>query len=973
MKKLFKSTLMLLLMLPMSFLAQQTVSGTVSESATGLPIPGVNILVKGTTNGTSTDFDGNYTISNVNQGDVLVFSFLGFAAREIPYAGQTNLNVQLDESDAALEEVVVIGYGTVKKSDATGSVTSVTPKEFNKGAVVAADQLIQGKVAGIQVINGGGSPGEGAQIRIRSGSSLNANNDPLYVIDGVPADAGGINGGRNPLANINQNDIESINILKDASATAIYGVRASNGVVIITTKRGKTGELKVNYNSVYSYSNIDQTTDVLTATQFTEYVNTNGNNTQQGLLGNANTNWQDLIYRDAFGTDQNVSVAGGQDFYTFRVSGGYAKYDGILKRDAFQRTTLSAALTFKFLEDHLQIDVNNNTSLLQNNYSNRGAIGAAVAFDPTQPVNVEDPTFGNYFRWRQANGNLNPLAPANPLALIYQTTNKGRSFRSIGNIKTDYKFHFLPELKATLNLGYDNSVGRNYGSQDPEFTNPNQEGTTYNDRQEKRNKLMDAYLNYNNNFESIKTVVDVTAGYNYQDFTYPTRFLSDNGAGVLIEINNETRLNLQSYFGRANFTHNDKYLLTLSLRRDGTSRFVKENRWGNFPAAALAWKIHSESFLQNNPLINELKLRASWGITGQQAVGDIYPSVALYQTGTGNAAYQFGDRFVETIRPQPYNPNLVWEETETRNIGLDFAFLNRRIDGTIDAYERTTDDLIVFTNNPQGVGFSNADDYNIGTLENRGLEIAANVYPVRNQEWNWRLGGNITFQESKITKLTLVTDPNYTGIDIGGISGGTGNTIQNHQVGFAPSSFFVFEQAYDRAGNPLEGVYVDRNQDGIINSSDKYRFRKPASDIYYGINTDLNYNNWFFNMSWRGSWGNYNYNNVASNSGFGNNILTFDSFLNNSNVNLLETGFLDAQYLSDYYIQDAAYLKLDNASIGYTVNEFLGKDASLTITATGQNLLIITDYEGIDPETYGIDNNIYPRPRTFVLGLNLNF
>ena len=973
MEKFFKSSLIMLFMLPMSFFAQQSVSGSVTESATGLPVPGVNIIVNGTSNGTTTDFDGNYTISNVSNENVLVYSFLGFTTKEVPFTGQKTINVQLDENQNALDEVVVIGYGTVKKSDATGSVTSITPKEFNKGAVVAADQLIQGKVAGIQVINGGGSPGEGAQIRIRSGSSLNANNDPLYVIDGVPTDNGGIRGGRNPLANINQNDIASINILKDASATAIYGVRASNGVVIITTKRGNTGELKVNYNSSYSYSTIDETADVLSANQFRDFVTANGNDAQIGLLGDANTNWQDLIYEDSYGTDQNVSVSGGEDFYTFRASAGYSNYNGILKRDQFERTTLSAALTLKFLEDHLKIDINNNTSLIENNYSNRGAIGAAVSFDPTQSPFVDDQTYGGYFRWTQANGNLNPLAPANPLSLINQTTNLGRSFRSIGNIQFEYKLHFLPELKAVLNLGYDNSVGRNYGFQDPEFTNPDQDGSSYNDRDEKRNKLMDAYLNYNKNFESINTLVDFTGGYNYQDFTYPSSFTRDNGAGVLVTVNNETRLNLQSFFGRVNFTHNNKYLLTLSLRRDATSRFTKENRWGNFPSAAVGWKVHEENFLKDSDIVSEFKLRASWGVTGQQSVGDIYPSVALYQTGTSTAGYQFGDRFVQTLRPQPYNPNLVWEETETRNLGLDFGFFNGRIDGTIDAYERNTDDLIVFTNNPQGVGFSNADDYNIGSLENRGLEIGTNVYPIRNQDMQWRVGGNITFQESKITKLTLVTDPNYTGIDVGGISGGTGNTVQNHQVGFAPSSFFVFEQAYDAAGKPLGGVYVDRNKDGIVNSQDKYRFRKPASDIYYGFNTDFNYNNFSFNMAWRGSWGNYNYNNVDSGAGFGNNILVFDTFINNGVTNLLDTGFEEAQYLSDYYIQDAAFLKLDNATIGYTFNDFLSDHSSLTVSATGQNLLTITDYKGIDPETYGIDNNIYPRPRTFVLGVNLNF
>ena len=978
MRTLIKNTLLLLFLIPMSFFAQNTVSGTVTESATGLPIPGVNVIVQGTTNGTVSNFDGEYSIDNVSEGDVLTYSFLGFATKEISYTGQSTIDVQLDEDEATLDEVVVIGYGSVKKKDATGAVSSITPDEFNKGAVVAADQLIQGKVAGIQVINGGGSPGEGAQIRIRSGSSLNANNDPLYVIDGVPVDSGGIEGGRNPLATINQNDIESINILKDASATAIYGVRASNGVVIVTTKRGKSGEMNISYNSTYSYSTINETVDALNPNQFRSYITANGNDAQVSLIGENNTDWQDLIYQDAFGTDQSVSATGGKDFYNYRISAGFANYDGILKRDNFQRTTLSAALTFKFLDDHLKFNINNNSSIIESNYSNRGAIGSAISFDPTQPVFVDDQTYGGYFRWTNPNNNrLNTLAPANPLALINQTNNKGTAYRSIGNIQTEYKMHFLPELKAVVNLGYDMLSGRSYGGEEVEFVSLNADGernpTSYNNEENKENRLMDLYLNYNKYYEGLGTQIDFTGGYNYQDFRYPTTFFTDDGNGVITEVTNETRLNLQSYFARLNLTQSDKYLLTLSIRRDGTSRFIEENRWGNFPAAAVGWKVNEEKFLEDSNVVSNLKLRGSWGITGQQAVGDIYPSLPLYQTGTNTAGYQFGNQFVTTIRPQPYNNNLTWEETETYNAGIDFGFFNERITGSVDAYERTTTDLLVFTNNPQGVGFSNADDYNIGTLENRGLEIAADVYPFRGEDLTWRVGGNITFQESKITKLTLIDDPNYEGIDVGGIGGATGNTIQNHQVGYAPYSFFVFEQAYGEDGRPLDGVYVDRNEDGIVNEADKYRYRKPASDVYYGLNTDLNYKNWNFNMAWRGSWGNYNYNNVDSSLGFGDALLTFDTYLNNGVNDLLYTDFTQAQYQSDYYIQDASFVKLDNASISYTFPRFINDSNSLTVSATGQNLLIISDYDGIDPETFGIDNNLYPRPMNFVLGLNFNF
>ncbi len=972
-----KCLLLLLFFTSVAGVAQMTVTGKVTvKNSNDEPLPGVNVVVKGTSIGTTSDFDGEFEI-RAKQGDIIVFSYLGFITQEQKITSST-LNIAMEESTSQLDEVVVIGYGTVKKEDATGSVTAIAPKDFNKGAVVAADQLIQGKVAGIQVTNGGGSPGEGAIIRIRSGSSLNAQNDPLYVIDGVPVDSGGITGGRNPLSTINQNDIESINILKDASATAIYGVRASNGVVIITTKRGQSGDVKVAYNASYSVASINDKVDALSTDQFKTYVNANGNATQVALIGAEDTQWQDLIYQDAFGTDQNVSITGGMDDLTYRVSAGYASYDGILKRDKFERTTLSTALTMNFLDEHLKIDINNNTSIIKSNYSNRGAIGSAIVFDPTQPVFVDNQKYGGYFRWTNANnGNLNSLAPANPLALIEQTNNFGRAFRSIGNVQFDYKMHFLPELKATLNLGYDLLSGRSYGGTDALFNNPNNQGeqiaTSYNNTEDKENTVMDAYLNYNKYFESIKTQLDVTAGYNYQDFRYPTTFLTDDGTGNLISRTNEERVNLQSFFGRTNLTLNDKYLVTLSLRRDGSSRFAEKNRWGNFPAAALGWKINNENFLKDSDVVSELKLRLSWGITGQQEVGDRYPSVPLYVSGDQNVAYPFGNEFVSTIRPQPYNPNLVWEETETYNAGLDFGFFNGRFTGAVDAYERTTSDLIVFTNNPQGVGFSNADFYNIGTLENKGLEISGNVYPVQNEDWTWRVGGNITLQESKITKLTLVDDPNYNGIDVGGFAGGTGNTIQNHQVGFAPFSFYVFEQAYGANGQPLEGVYVDRNEDGIVNSDDKYRYKKPSSDVYYGLNTDLKYKNWFMNMSWRGSWGNYNYNNVDSNLGFGNTLLTFDTYLNNGVTNLLDTNFRNAQFLSDYYIQEASYVKLDNASFGYTFNGVFDDNSTLTLTATGQNLLIISDYKGIDPETFGIDNNLYPRPRTFLLGINVNF
>lgn len=971
-------TLFLMLFISMGIYAQTTVSGIVTEQETGTPLPGVNVFVKGTTNGTTTDFDGNYELTTEN-GSTLVFSYIGFQTAEIVVTSE-NIDVALEEDREQLDEVVVIGYGAVRRSDATGSVTSVTSEQFNKGPVISTDQLIQGKVAGVQIINGGGAPGEGSQIRIRSGSSLSAGNDPLYVIDGVPVEngGGGIKGGVNPLATINQNDIESINILKDASATAIYGSRASNGVVIITTKKGREGDLKVSYNSFYSVGTLSEKVDVLSPDQFREYVNTNGNTNQIALLGDVNTDWQDEIYRTAFGTDHNISLSGGNEHIIYRVSTSYGDLNGLLKEDNMKRVNTSVGLTFNLLDDHLKVDLNNNTAVIKRNYSEASAIGSAVRFNPTVPVYAEN-NYGGYFQWLEAGGNPLQLAGKNPVSLIEQKHNFGRSFRSIGNIQFDYKMHFLPELKAILNLGYDSLSGVEHGYNDEDFAGSDR-GNTKNNLEGKENKVLDAYLNYNKTFDAISTNVEVIAGYAYQDFR--NSFENSSVVGGVPEGNaGNTRLNLQSFFGRTNISVLDKYLLTLSIRRDGSSRFTKENRWGNFPAAALAWKLNEENFLKNSSTINQLKLRVSWGITGQQDIStDVYPSLPLYAPSTSTAGYQIGydtdgnPVFVSTSRPEPYNPNLVWEETETINLGMDFGLFDNRITGSIDLYERNTTDLIVQTANPQGVGFSNEDFYNIGDLVNKGIEIAADVYPISNDKITWRIGGNITIQDSEITKLTLVSDPSYNGIDVEDIDGATGNRIQNHQVGYSPFSFYVFEQAYDANGYPLEGVYIDRNQDGIVNADDKYRYKKRTADVFYGFNTNLDYKNWSLNMQWRGSYGNYLYNNVASNNGYGFNMLIRDTDIYNGVSDVLVTDFQQAQLLSDYYVQDASFLKLDNISLSYRFNDFITEGTNLLLTGSVQNVLTLTNYDGLDPEiNSGVDKNLYPRPRTFMLGLNVNF
>ncbi|TDP03816.1 SusC/RagA family TonB-linked outer membrane protein [Flavobacterium sp. 245] len=980
MKTIYKKLLFLFLLLPFTVLAQSTLSGTVVDKATGQPIPGVNVNVQGSKAGTSTDFDGKFQLPNLKNGDKIVVSFIGYVSSTVTFSGQKNVSISLEEDTNQLKEVVVqVGYGTVKKKDATGAVTVLGAKDFNKGPVQSADQMIQGRVAGLQIINGGGSPGADPIVRIRSGSSLSANNDPLYVIDGIPVANGGVEGGRNPLSTINPNDIESQTVLKDASATAIYGSRASNGVIIITTKKGKSGDIKVSYNGNFQVSEITQKVDALSSGQFRDFVNANGSASQIAAMGQANTNWQDEIYRTAMGTDQNVSASGGADNVTYRASVGYTNLNGVLLRDNFERTTLGVSLTGDFFDKHLKIQVNNNTSVIKSNYSNTGAVGAAVGFDPTQSVRNAD---GTYFQWMTSPTEFNQLAGKNPVAMINQQDNLGTFNRSIGNIQLDYKMHFLPELKAVVNLGYDQMSGRGYGGTDSDYLF-GLKGSGYNNSYEniekRNNKLMDLYLNYNKFFDGIKTQIDVTGGYTYQDFREEknkSNYNFENDVNT-VELFTPTHINLQSFFGRANFTVADKYLATVSIRRDGTSRFTEDYRWSNFPAVSVAWKLNEESFLKDVASINSIKLRGGWGITGQQNIGSAYPSIPLYLASNSAAQYQLGNTFYTTYRPQPYNSNLKWEETTTINIGLDFALFNNRVTGTADVYERTTDDLLLNTLNPPFFGFSNRDNYNVGSLKNKGIELSGEVIPVQNNNLEWRIGGNITFQNSKITALTTTQD-NTPGLEAGdNISGGTGNKIQNNQVGYAPNSFHVFEQAYDAAGKPMDGVFVDRNKDGIVNEDDMYRFHKPAADIFYGFYTSVNYKNWDFSMNWRGSWGNYMYNNVDSGNGVYNTVLIRQNDLANGVENLLETGFKQGsnfQLKSDYYIQDASFVKLDNVTVGYTFNQKIKGISMLKLTASAQNVLTITKYEGLNPEiSNGIDNNLYPRPITFMLGLNANF
>lgn len=974
-----------MLLLPVFMFAQQTITGTVTESTGNSSLPGVGIIIKGSTVGTSTDFDGNYTLNNVKEGDVLVFSYIGFVTQEIVVGANSTINVVMQEDAQVLNEVVVIGYGTTTVKDATGSITTVKAQDLDKGPILTPDQMLIGKVAGVSVITDGGQPGTGVTVRIRGGASLSASNNPLYVIDGVPVDGNGISGLSNPLSTINPNDIESYTILKDASATAIYGSRASNGVIMITTKRGTTDGFKASYVGNLTISQNKETVDALSTNQFINYINTYGEPSDIALLTDGNTNWQDEIFQTGVGTDQNLSLQGGNEKYTLRGSMGYTSQNGTILTSKFERATYSINGTTKFFDDNLKVDVNANVAFVKNRFADQGAISNAISMDPTKPVYDPESPYGGFFQWLQPNGLPIAIgAPQNPVAQLLQRNNQSYATRSIGNIQLDYKMPFLPELRANLNLGYDvsSSNGTNdiYNSSTTVLTDGSNPGNESEYEQSKHNKLADFYVNYSSDLESINSSIDAMAGYSYQNFEESGSNTSNMQDPTLTQTTDYINtLNLQSFFGRVIYNYADKYLLTLTYRRDGSSRFVDDNKWGNFPSAAFAWKIYEEDFMKDAKHLTNLKLRLSWGITGQQNIGPYYPAIPTYLLSNANAMYQFGSTYYETYRAEPYNTTLKWEETTTYNAGVDFGLFDDIVTGSVDVYLKQTKDLLNFIPFPAGSALSNAGNANIGKMENKGVELSVNYNAIRTDDLNLNIAFNGTYTDTEITQLTTNDDPDYEGVETGGFTGGVGNTIQRHTVGYAPSSFFVFQQVYDSNGKPLEGVYVDRNNDGVINIQDKYRYENPTADWTFGLSVDLKYKNWDFSMAWRSHLGNFVYNNVDSNLGFELQLINaaFPDVISNGVENVLETGFVNGgadRYLSDYYIQDASFLKLDNLSVGYRFNNPNNRKANLAISVSGQNLLTVTDYTGLDPEVAGgIDYNIYPRPITYMLGVKLTF
>ncbi|WHF51691.1 SusC/RagA family TonB-linked outer membrane protein [Chryseobacterium gotjawalense] len=896
----------------------------------------------------------------------------------------TMLHAQTNDSikTAEIEQVVLIGYGKQKKEDLTGSIASITSKDFNPGST-SADQLIIGKAPGVTVTGNGGNPGSGATIRIRGGASLTASNDPLIVIDGIPMDFGGLSGASNALALINPNDIESFDVLKDASAAAIYGNRASNGVILITTKKGSSGRVRVNFSTSGSVSTKMGNQSVLTADEFRDFVKANASQHYVDKLGTANTNWQDLIYQTAWGTDNNVAITGGIKQLPYRLSLGYTEQNGIVRTNEFKRTSVGLNLTPKFFDNHLSVTANVKGSMTENRFP-AGVIGAAQFFDPTQEVfdySAQGNKVNNYWEWFLNPDNINVNATRNPIASLYGRRDVSTVFRGIGNLQLDYKFHFLPDLHFNVVGGYDYQKGTGAITQYPGYAGMLASGDVSTRRdytQEKTNKLLETYLNYVKTITAIDTKVDLMAGYSYQQFhdkvpsatTYygnPTRVATPSNAY-------EGKLTLLGFYGRGIFSIANKYILTGSVRRDATSRFYNgtdlKNNWGTFYAASGAWKIKNENFLKSSTVFSDLKLRAGWGETGQQEVGGYYNSFASYNVSDPTAQYGFGDQFYLMYRPTQYNPNLTWETTATVNAGLDFGFLNNRITGSIDWFKKNTRDLQARVQVPAGE-FSNTNIKNVGTMKTDGIEFLINVNPVKTEDFTWDFSFNVAHYNPKVTHFDDVAD-GYV-IQQGGISGGVGNTVQAHSVGYTPFSFYVYQQAYDSNGKPLEGVYVDRNGDGKISADgDKYFYKSTTPDATFGFSTKFKFKNWDLSTSLRAVVGNYVYNNFDSQSNV--QSIATNEYLQNISSTTANYGFGTPQYWSDAFVEDASFLRMDNLTLGYNFGDVFNKGGNLRVYGMAQNVFVVTDYSGVDPEIFGnIDNGFYQRPKVYSLGLNFQF
>lgn len=935
---------------------------------------------------------------NANKGDIIIISFIGYRSQEAQAAA--SMNIILKDDTELLDEVVVIGYGSVKKDDLSGSVVAIKAEEMNKGAVTSPQELIMGKVPGLSVSQGDGAPGAGSTIRIRGGASLNASNDPLIVIDGIPVSNDAAPGTPNALATINPNDIETFTVLKDASATAIYGSRASNGVIIIQTKKGTQDKIKVSYSGTFTAKDPYKRIETLDAQSFREVMQaqypegTAQSADIQRILNvypNQSTDWQDAIYQTGLSTDQNIGIAGKAGFMPFRLSLGYNTEKGTLKTSKYERYTGAVNLSPKFFDNHLSVDINVKGTINKNRFADSGAVGAAAFFDPTKPIYDEENRYNGYWNWGIVQGAQADLATQNPLSLLYDRNNHGTTKRSLGNIQLDYKIHGLEDLHANLNLGYDvaKTTGRNFvnsnsvqSSLDKTFTGLGQ-GNTWNNL--RRNHLLDFYMNYAKNIESIKSNFDIMAGYSWQHFYYANHDITysnpteDLGAkeGYTYDENERHYIRddhrripyenyLISFFGRLNYNFMDRYLLTATLRRDGSSRFSENNRWGLFPSAALAWTISNEPFMKaTENVLSKLKLRLGYGVTGQQEIGD-YQYITSYSFSTNPNTTYLGTTL---LKPNGYSPDLKWEQTTTYNVAIDFGFLNNRINGSIEYYQKHTKDLLNTISAAAGTNFINLITANVGKMKNKGVEANVNAIAIQSKDFTWEVGYNITWNDSKITKLTTTFNPDYQGIDAG--------TNQKHQVGEMPGTFYLYQQVYDENGKPIQNAFVDRNNDGQITEADRYLTHKsPMAKVYMGFSSQFSYKKWDLGFNLRANFGNYVYNGVASGNSTSNNY-GGKGFITNLYNGFQDTGFTllntSEQMASDYFLENASFLKMDNLTLGYSFQNLFAAKLSGRISASVQNVFTISKYSGLDPECGAIDSNIWPRPRTYTIGLNLNF
>lgn len=959
----------------------RTIKGEVTDAQNGEALIGATVMVEGEKGGTVTDFDGNFSLQVSSSAKKIKVSYIGYIDKVLSISD--NMKVKLESDSKALADVVVIGYGTARKSDLTGSVSTVKSKDFNKGLVSSPEQLINGKVSGVQIMSNSGSASAGSTIRVRGGASLNASNDPLIVLDGVPLEQGGISGNSsNFLSMINPSDIESMTVLKDASSTAIYGSRASNGVIIITTKKGQQGAVKVNFNTTNSLQTRAQMVDMLSRDEFVNVINQFGTDNQKSLLGTANTDWNDEVYRTAFGTDNNLSVSGSIDkWLPFRVSVGYYNQSGLVRKDNVERWTGNVVLTPSFFQDHLKLTINAKGTLNNNSFNNGGAVWAAATFNPTIPVYSGNDKYGGYNEALDADGYPVNAGVRNPRGLVDLYDSKSKVSRFIGSMDVDYKVHFLPDLKLHA------TVGADYAKGDGTVYVPAYAAQSYNKDeslggsdykygpQKNENRLLTLYANYAKYFEDIKSNVDLTAGYDYQYWKSTTPlYYTKSAAGTNLSTvkASDYRHVMLSYYGRINYSFDGKYLLTATVRRDASSRFSKDTRWGTFPSVALGWTLTEEPWLKNQKVLSNLKLRASYGVTGQQEGIGNYNYLPVYTYSVTGAEAFINGQYINTYRPEAYVSDLKWETTTSWNFGLDFGFLDGRIGGAIDFYTRKTKDLLASVPTAAGTNFSKTILTNVGNVDSKGIEVSLNATPIQTKDWEWNLSYNFTWQNMKVKNLSLTKGGSQTNVKVG-------PSIDAYQFqvlseGYEPYMFYVYHQLYDsKIGKPIEGAYADLNNDGEINESDLYRYHSPAPKYIMGLSTSLRYKQLTLGMSFRANIDNYVYNGMGMSTGAFETVSYNNSQLNNLNTSFLKTGFKTRQYLSDYYVENASFLKLDNLSLSYNVGK-INKWASLTVSAMVQNVFTITGYSGTDPEVpNGMDNSFYPRPRTYSVSLGLQF